>query len=114
MLRRTTLALIASLGFLGAFALPAQAQAAHYHVEYRFFNWQERTFYNHAQAHRFEDSMRSRGFEVRPVEHHGSHYHVSWRLPNWTNYRTVDCHEQAHELEAWLRSRGYEARVEHH
>jgi hypothetical protein len=120
MLRKITLASLATLGLLMIGAAPAQAappvypdHVHHYHVQYRSPFWKERSFDCHEYAHEFEHRMRRQGFQAHVV-HHGDHFHVRYRMLNWHTYRTVPSHRLAHELEHLLEARGYQARVVHH
>jgi hypothetical protein len=115
MLRKITLASLATFGLLMIAAAPVQAAppVRHYHVEYRAPFWKEREFDFHEHAHEFEHRLRRQGFEAHVI-HHGDHFHVRYRMVAWRTYRTVFSHHLAHELEDMLQARGYQTRVVHH
>ena len=84
-----------------------------YQVQYRQWEWRERSFSDPFEAREFEFIKRSQGFETVTIRH-TFHTHVRYRLPVWATYRTVSSHHLAHELTRHLQSRGYETRVVHY
>lgn len=87
----------------------------HYHVEYRMPLPKTKTFFNHAQAHQFENKLNDLGFKTNFV-HHGTHYHVTYELDVWRQkvFFGVAGHAQAHALQNWLNSIGAQTKLVHH
>jgi hypothetical protein len=87
----------------------------HYHVDYRMPLPRTKTFLNHAQAHQFENKLKSLGFQTNFV-HHGAHYHVRYELDVWRQkiFFGAAGHAQAHALENWLKSIGAQTKLVHH
>ena len=84
-----------------------------YQVQFRQWDWRERSFSNPFDAQEFAFMKRSEGFETVLIRH-TFHTHVRYRLPVWVTYRTVSSHHLAHEYARHLQSRGYETRVVHY
>ena len=87
----------------------------HYHLSYRCPNPRTKTFFNHSQAHAFENKLRSLGFRTK-LSHHFLHYHVRYELDQWRQkvFFGPMGHGQAHSLENWLRGIGAQTKLVHH
>jgi len=79
-------------------------------VQVRDMHWDERSFHDHSDAHRFADSLRRRGTEVNVI-HRGRMTIVRYAHAEWKTYRVVNDRDDARRLERWLESRGQAVRV---
>jgi len=79
-------------------------------VQTRDIHWDERSFNDHSDAHRFADSLRRRGTEVNVI-HRGRLTVVRYSHAEWKTYRVVNDRDDARRLERWLESRGQSVRV---